>query len=110
MSYNGEELHLEVPIMYRAMFAEGHDDRKFFEQLLKQGLNKSIRLRIHTGGMVPGEEGESGSSDQQRLRLYKQAQRHPMLQMLLDTFDADIVAREPSARESWLKQFEQDQN
>ena len=96
--------------MYRALFADGHDDRKFFEQLLKQTLHKNIKLRIQTGGMVPGEEGGDGNSDQQRLRLYKQAQRHPMLQMFLDTFDADIIAREPSARESWLKQFEQDQN
>lgn len=96
--------------MYRALFAEGHDDRSFFEQLLKQSFNKKITLRIQTGGMVPGEAGSDGNSDQQRLRLYKQAQRHPMVQMLLDTFDADIIAREPSARESWLKQFEQDQN
>ena len=61
--------------------------------------------------MVPGEENQSPVVVISNvMRLYKQAQRHPMLQMILDTFDADIVAREPSARESWLKQFEQDQN
>lgn len=89
--------------MYRSLFADGHPDRLFFEQILKQCVGHSLQLRIFTGN---AETGDS-DSENQRLRLYKQAQRHPTVQALLETFGADIVAREPSAREEWLRQFKQ---
>ncbi len=89
--------------MYRAQFAEGHPDRQFFEQLLVQCTGKSLKLRIFTGGTEQSDD----PGENQRLRLYKQAQQHPIIQSILETFDADIVAREPSARENWLKQHRQ---
>ena len=110
VSFDGQIVLLEVPIMYRALFAEGHEERQFFMQVLKQCLGQAIQLQIRTGGMAISDDESNGSSEQQRLRLYKQAQGHPMLQMLMETFDADIVAREPSAREQWLQQFSQEQN
>ena len=99
-----ETLQIEVPIMYRSMFAEGHPDRVFFEQLLLQCLGRRLKIRVFTGGNEDYDE-DSGSGENQRMRLYKQAQQHPLIQSLLDTFGADIVSREPSSRDEWLRQF-----
>ena len=105
LQFDGQTLQLEVPIMYRALFAEGHSDRVFFESLLQQCTGQAVQLQIHTGGISDDHSDADNSTEQQRMRLYKQAQRHPVMQLFLDTFDADIVAREPLARETWLKQF-----
>ncbi|NRA37178.1 MAG: hypothetical protein HRU15_03500 [Planctomycetes bacterium] len=104
LACSSSELRLEVPVMYRAQLSKGHPDRVFFEQILKQCVHKELSIQILTGGMASGDD-ENQNEQQQRLSHYRQAQQDPVIKKLLETFDANIIAREPSAREQWLKQF-----
>lgn len=91
--------------MYRSLFAQGHPDRIFFEQILKQCVHKTLGIHILTGGMAASNDGES--EQQQRLSHYRQAQQDPVIKKLLEGFDANVIAREPSSRDMWLQHFRQ---
>lgn len=78
-----------------AAFAAGAPALQLLERLLLGLSGRPLRVEPLARALAGGAGGA-------RNPAYAQAQGHPLVQDLLERFEAEIVAREPSPRERFL--------
>lgn len=104
MRIDGDRLHLAVidQGLEQAAFAPDAPALTLLERLLATTTGRRLQ--------VEPLARSGGGADGARNPAYAQAQAHPLVKDLLERFEAEIVAREPSPRERFLERRRDDES
>ncbi|MFW5828825.1 MAG: hypothetical protein ACOCXA_01070 [Planctomycetota bacterium] len=93
-------LRLAVPHEHREQLRDGSPGREAFERLLRQNLGWLPAIACQ----ILDRPGSGSDTSDVRNQRYRSAQDHALVQDILRRFNADIIAREPCARDAILPQ------
>ncbi len=94
MALAGDLLTIELPVSFCAQLTIRPDLQQQLEGVLLAVAGRRLR--------VTGRPRRTPAVDE-RADRYRTAQNHPLVQLLLKRFDADIVAREIIDHDAWLR-------
>ena len=97
VALSGDLLTVELPASFCAQLTIRPDMTQQFEAVLQAVAGRRLRV---VGRPRKGQAGD------ERTDRYRQAQDHPLVQLLMKRFEADIVAREIIPTEEWLRRMQ----